>query len=559
MDCGSSRVKQRTNDERTNDEILWSSESGRYWQPDAWIVPSVPVMSLCHRLLEIESKIPFEDVDASWATRREGWIHELMAGRHDIRMIGELTNQLCTTFTEACIAHLWSNGRDGFDKVCDLIEKVRTGSKLATAEKDMRQVVGTLERRMPPPQSAAKASRGMPLSLNLGEDGPRFKDKDKCWALDIRQVWCRAEIVGHRMIHPAASGMMEYRVHYIGWKKAWDEWVARDSGRLVPDQPAGAHRATVKRLPMATEQPLHPSGEREADAGALHPAAAAAAAAQARCQPPAAGGGGARCVGHCAAAEGASLPGGTTHPPIIPSGMYPFGANATGGAPVVGKVPDGPPSYGASTYRGSTFASTYRGSMFGGTDHGCAEGSGSLGSQPQGAAPHSSGPSGAAARHPIVGTGHDVAHTGWLHMVEDEHTVKRARLAGGIAGGKTLPQTQLPVQSPFGTKSVRVLPGDRIWFRNAHGQWNEASVVATRDKRVKVQPAGPEVPPGQHGFPCSEEWLDADSTNLLECAPRSAHPPAPSVRACLRRVFALTPPACGAGTSLEGVHQQKGA
>ena len=34
------------------------------------------------------------------------------------------------------------------------------------------------------------------------------------------------------------GGAVQYRVHYDGWKKRWDEWVARDSGRIRSELPA---------------------------------------------------------------------------------------------------------------------------------------------------------------------------------------------------------------------------------------------------------------------------------------------------------------------------------
>ena len=58
--------------------------------------------------------------------------------------------------------------------------------------------------------------RGKPLELTIGDQGPSLGVGDTCQALDIRMTWCDAELVGTRV---APSGRVEYRMHYVGWKK----------------------------------------------------------------------------------------------------------------------------------------------------------------------------------------------------------------------------------------------------------------------------------------------------------------------------------------------------
>ena len=71
-------------------------------------------------------------------------------------------------------------------------------------------------------------------------------DRDSGWSLEPRkvEVWecllipnlagsccrCAASIVAKR--DGPLPGMMQYKVHYDGWKQKWDEWIIRDSGRL---------------------------------------------------------------------------------------------------------------------------------------------------------------------------------------------------------------------------------------------------------------------------------------------------------------------------------------
>jgi len=231
-------------------------------------------MSLCYRVLDIERRVPFEDVDPAWADWRDRWIEEMVLAKHDAPRLGKLTDQLFGAFTESCIAAMWPDGRSGFAKIRSLCGKAQTATP-TVAEQYLRQAVGAFERKLPvkhPP--TGNGARGMPIILEFGDDGPEFQVRDKCWALDIRMVWCRAEIVGERTVPIGRAAVREYRVHYIGWKKVWDEWIARDSGRLVPDTPSASRGAAVKMLPVAHGEP-QPSEESEAEADAPGPSAPA--------------------------------------------------------------------------------------------------------------------------------------------------------------------------------------------------------------------------------------------------------------------------------------------
>ena len=228
-------------------------------------------MSLCYRVLDIERRVPFEDVHPTWADWRDRWIEEMVLAKHDAPRLGKLTDQLFGAFTESCIAAMWPDGRSGFAKIRSLCGKAQTATTATAAEQYLRQAVGAFERKLPVKHpSTGNGARGMPIILEFGDDGPEFQVREKCWALDIRMVWCRAEIVGERTVPIGRAAVREYRVHYIGWKKVWDEWIARDSGRLVPDTPSASRGAAVKMLPVAHEEP-QPSEESEAEADAPGP------------------------------------------------------------------------------------------------------------------------------------------------------------------------------------------------------------------------------------------------------------------------------------------------
>lgn len=73
-----------------------------------------------------------------------------------------------------------------------------------------------------------------------------LKAGDKVTALDVREVWCKAVVLDCR-----GEGMdREFKVHYQGWKRQWDEWIFLRSGRLLPYSD-GSTSSTV--LPGSSE------------------------------------------------------------------------------------------------------------------------------------------------------------------------------------------------------------------------------------------------------------------------------------------------------------------
>ena len=77
-------------------------------------------------------------------------------------------------------------------------------------------------------------------------------------------TWCEAEVVGTRTVE---SGRDEYRMHYVGWKKNWDEWVARDSGR-IRQVSSGSKQPSPAKTPGGTKSSLS-SGSSCSDSAAL--------------------------------------------------------------------------------------------------------------------------------------------------------------------------------------------------------------------------------------------------------------------------------------------------
>ena len=49
-------------------------------------------------------------------------------------------------------------------------------------------------------------------------------------AYDVRKIWCRAVVLAER----GEGDSRELLIHYIGWKKRWDEWLCVHGGNLRP-------------------------------------------------------------------------------------------------------------------------------------------------------------------------------------------------------------------------------------------------------------------------------------------------------------------------------------
>jgi len=83
-------------------------------------------------------------------------------------------------------------------------------------------VCASAEARPPsPPPEAARARE--PWHAQLAEG-------DLIKALDVREMWCEALVIGCR----GEGRAKEVKVHYRGWKRRWDEWIPLRSGRLRP-------------------------------------------------------------------------------------------------------------------------------------------------------------------------------------------------------------------------------------------------------------------------------------------------------------------------------------
>ena len=183
-----------------------------------------------HRLLEVERAVPYEDVRARWRNARQSWADAVELHRLRISKLAELALALLDAFTSNTVARLWP-AKSEFTYLRTLCQEVESGriSKSQEAVEAFVSVVSALEMRAV--QSSARSGRDMADLLNFGDEGPALLVGDACEAFDLhRELWCDAEIVEAHSEHPGL--VYQYKVHYKGWKRSWDEWLARDSGRL---------------------------------------------------------------------------------------------------------------------------------------------------------------------------------------------------------------------------------------------------------------------------------------------------------------------------------------
>ena len=201
-------------------------------------------MSVAHKLLNIETSIAYEDVDASWKFSREVWMCDVVQAGSEPHKLAALTLQLLSALTPGCIEYYWSKPAafQQLSEVCKGLANTSRSTRDAEAAimSVMVELVGVIV--MPNHTELNLLSDGKPDAYGVGMIGPDLEVGDTCGALDIRMAWCPAQIVLRRT---GPGGQVQYRVHYDGWKKRWDEWVARDSGRIRRDVP---NEAPPKRM-----------------------------------------------------------------------------------------------------------------------------------------------------------------------------------------------------------------------------------------------------------------------------------------------------------------------
>jgi hypothetical protein len=100
-------------------------------------------MSLSYRLGEIESAIPYADVQAKWAsTSRDKWLANVLQHHGNGVKMAELTMELLDAFTPSCKDFLWKDDEGGFKRMREACQRVKTSSmkKGASAGKELREV-----------------------------------------------------------------------------------------------------------------------------------------------------------------------------------------------------------------------------------------------------------------------------------------------------------------------------------------------------------------------------------------------------------------------------------
>jgi len=217
--------------------------------------------------------LPYEDVQSSWKDERETWSVAIVTSK-SARELAQHAVHLMRAMTPSAINYYWAK-RPEHTRIVKILEGVAEGSKADPRGSALTHIVRDLELKLlpPPPESELSLLHdGKPDELAFSDEGPDLKIGDKCGALDIRMMWCPATIMGKRL---SSIGVTEYRVHYEGWKPRWDEWLARDSGRVRLEVPAPSalHKPT-KTTSMALKVQA-----KAAAAAATAPAAASPATA----------------------------------------------------------------------------------------------------------------------------------------------------------------------------------------------------------------------------------------------------------------------------------------
>eukprot|EP00965_Chrysotila_dentata_P197886 6178474-Pleurochrysis_carterae.AAC.1 len=192
-------------------------------------------MSLAHRLLNIEVNIPYEDVSRAWKTQRTTWSAAVVYSA-TTKELAERALLLLDALVPTCIKYYWPDP-DAYESMYASIKRVAVAEQADPRGLVLRAAFQEWEEKVLPKPKEAELplmGNGKPDYYTFGSTGPELEVGDKCYALDIRMVWCSATIVQRQR---EFSGQMLYKVHYEGWKQRWDEWMARDSGRVRRDMP----------------------------------------------------------------------------------------------------------------------------------------------------------------------------------------------------------------------------------------------------------------------------------------------------------------------------------
>ena len=197
--------------------------------------PGAYHMSLSHKLLTIETSIAFEDVQDSWRFEREVWMCEVVKAMAEPQKLAILTLQLLSALTPGCVAYYWKKPSD-FKRLSEAAGKLASTNRDA-AGRALKVIIAEVEDLIVDENETdhTMLSNGTPDEFAIGETGPELQANEVCGALDIRMAWCPAQVVQRRL---GPGGVVQYRVNYDGWNKRWDEWVARDSGRVRSELPS---------------------------------------------------------------------------------------------------------------------------------------------------------------------------------------------------------------------------------------------------------------------------------------------------------------------------------
>jgi hypothetical protein len=154
---------------------------------------------------------------------------------NDRQRLAALTLKMLSMLTPGCVAYYWKKPSD-YKRLNEAALKLAS-TKSDPTGKALKAIIKEVEGLIVDENETEYAllSSGKPDEFTIGEKGPELHANDVCGALDIRMAWCPAQVVQRRL---GPGGAVQYRVHYDGWKKRWDEWVARDSGRIRSEPPA---------------------------------------------------------------------------------------------------------------------------------------------------------------------------------------------------------------------------------------------------------------------------------------------------------------------------------